>query len=268
MYILLQGGLGNQLFQIFTGISYSLEQKEKVVIVSEKHDILNRPTYFNSFLKRLKENVEPVDLKKIKMYKEKGFHYTPIPPDKNICLVGFFQSYKYFDRHYEAIYKKLNLPLEQEMVRSKYLTLTNTISLHFRIGDYTGLQLHHALLKDDYYTKAIQEIIKRTKKSDWNIIYYCEEKDNKAVRQRLYKIKKNFPDLEFHKAEDTMTDWEQLLLMSCSNHNIIANSAFSWWAAYFNNTPGKMVVYPTTWFGSMNYDKSTKDLFPPSWIPV
>jgi hypothetical protein len=68
MYILLQGGLGNQLFQLFAGISYSLEQKEKVVIVAEKHDIVNRPTYFNTFLKRLKENVEPVDLKKQKLY--------------------------------------------------------------------------------------------------------------------------------------------------------------------------------------------------------
>jgi hypothetical protein len=158
--------------------------------------------------------------------------------------------------------------MEQELIKTKYLTLTETISLHFRIGDYTTLQLHHNILKDDYYVNAIETILKRTKKNDWNIIYYCEEKDNLPVKQRMRNIKKKFPDITFYKAEDEMEDWEQLLLMSCSDHNIIANSAFSWWAAYLNSNPTKIVCYPQTWFGASNYDKSTKDLCPPSWIKV
>jgi hypothetical protein len=266
--ILLQGGLGNQLFQLFTAISYALDQKEKLVIPSEKVDILNRPTYWISLLKRLKESVEKVDIKKIKKLPEAGFHYTPLPLEQNVMLVGYFQSYKYFQKHYDVIYKKLNFNIEQESIRSKYLTMNDTISLHFRIGDYTNVQLHHTILKDDYYIRAIREIIRRTKKSDWNIIYFCEEKDNLPVKQRLYKIKKSFPDLQFHKADDSMQDWEQLLLMSCSNHNIIANSAFSWWASYLNTNPDKIVVYPKTWFGAANYDKSTKDMFPPNWVSM
>ena len=266
--ILLQGGLGNQLFQLFTAISYALDQKEKIVIPTEKIDGHNRPTYWTTLLKRLKESVERVDIKKIQKLAEAGFHYTPLPFVPNVMLVGYFQSYKYFEKHYDVIYKKLNFNIEQETIRSKYLTMNDTISLHFRIGDYTNLQLHHNILKDDYYIRAIREIIRRTKKSNWNIIYFCEEKDNLPVKQRLYKIKKSFPELEFHKADDTMEDWEQLLLMSCSNHNIIANSAFSWWAAYLNSNPDKIVIYPKTWFGAANYDKSTKDMFPPSWVPL
>jgi hypothetical protein len=195
--ILLQGGLGNQLFQLFTAISYALDQKEKIVIPTEKIDGHNRPTYWTSLLKRLKESVEKVDVKKIQKLAETGFHYTPLPLVPNVMLVGYFQSYKYFEKHYDVIYKKLNFNIEQETIRSKYLTMNDTISLHFRIGDYTNLQLHHNILKDDYYIRAIREIIRRTKKSNWNIIYFCEEKDNLPVKQRLYKIKKSFRMLLF-----------------------------------------------------------------------
>jgi len=265
----LQGGLGNQLFQIFTAIAYAMEQREKLVFPEFKADHALRPTYWDTILKRMKEGVDPkLNCETIPKLLEETFHYTPIPIKSNVMLVGYYQSYKYFEKQFEAIYKKLNLKMEQELVRTKYLTLTDTISLHFRIGDYTSLQLHHIILKDEYYVGAIREILKRTRKTNWNIVYFCEEKDNIPVKQRMRRIKKQFPDLNFYKAEDNMQDWEQLLLMSCSDHNIIANSAFSWWAAYLNQSPNKLVCYPKTWFGAANYDKKTHDLCPPSWIPI
>ena len=46
-----------------------------------------------------------------------------------------------------------------------------------------------------------------------------------------------------------ITDWEKLLCMSCCNHNIIANSSFSWWGAYFNKNTEKKIYYPSQWFG-------------------
>jgi hypothetical protein len=79
---------------------------------------------------------------------------------------------------------------------------------------------------------------------------------------------KKFPDISFHKANDEMEDWEQLLLMSCSDHNIIANSTFSWWAAYMNLNPDKVVCYPSMWFGTANNHLNTKDLFPPQWTKI
>jgi hypothetical protein len=158
--------------------------------------------------------------------------------------------------------------MEQEMVRTKYLTLTNTISLHFRIGDYVHLQLHHPILTDQYYVNSIRKIMEITKKHDWNIIYFCEEKDNLPVKHRMRKIQQQFPTLTFFKASDEMLDWEQLLLMSCSDHHIIANSAFSWWAAYMNQSSSKVVCYPTKWFGASTKSHSTADLCPPDWIPI
>ena len=267
--IYLQGGLGNQLFQIFAAIAYAMQYSEKLVFPEFKADIISRPHYWDTILKRLKDGVDSkLKHESIPKLMEEAFHYVPLPVKTNVMLIGYFQSYKYFDRHYDAIYKKLNFKMEQELIKNKYLTLNETISLHFRIGDYTTLQLHHNILKDDYYTSAINEIIRKTKKSNWNIIYFCESKDNVPVKQRMRKIKKNFPSLTFYIAEDNMADWEQLLLMSCSDHNIIANSAFSWWAAYLNQNASKFVCYPKIWFGAANHYKNTKDLCPPSWTAI
>ena len=267
--VYLQGGLGNQLFQIFTAMAYSMEHGETLIFPAMKQDEKDRPLYWGTLLKRLKDSVDAKQFD-FPFVEESGFHYTPIPKKSNITIVGYFQSPKYFDKYSEQIMKKLNIKVERELIKSKYLQMNRTISLHFRIGDYVGLQLHHNLLPDAYYTNAIQEILTRTKQEDWNIIYYCEEKDNLPVKQRMRNIKKKFPELTFYKADDNMVDWEQMLLMSCSDHNIIANSAFSWWGAYFNPNPHKIVCYPDTWFGPAYYDKNTKDLCPPNWkcIPI
>lgn len=55
--------------------------------------------------------------------------------------------------------------------------------------------------------------------------------------------------------------------MSLCNHNIIANSTFSWWGAYFNINPEKIVCYPNVWFGS-ECNNSTQDLFPKNWVKI
>ena len=60
-------------------------------------------------------------------------------------------------------------------------------------------------------------------------------------------------------------DYEQMLLMSLCQHNIIANSSFSWWGGYFNNNLEKNVCYPSVWNGSTN---ETQDLFPENWNKI
>ena len=268
--VLLQGGLGNQLFILYTGLAYAAENREQMIIPGFKWDIETRPTYWDTILKRLKEGVDsklkPGTYRRVQ---DPGFHYTPLKNlGKQFILVGSFQSYKYFDKQAEAIHKKLNIRMEQEMIRTKHVAMKDTISLHFRIGDYMDIQLHHPLLPNTYYIKSIQEIMKRTGKNDWNIIYFCEKKDNGPVKQRLLKIKRQFPTLEFHKASDSLVDWEQMLLMSCADHNIIANSTFSWWGAYLNKNTKKVVCYPQQWFGAAYADQRTEDICPPSWVEV
>ena len=266
--VFMQGGLGNQMFILYAGLAYAAEHKEQMLIPGLKIDIETRPTYWNTIFKKLKGGVD--DTLKPGSYKRitpPDFHYKPLGKLGNkFILVGSFQSYKYFDKYAENIHKKLNIRTEQERVRAKHVTMKNTISLHFRIEDYINIQLHHPMLPATYYVNAIQEIIKRSGSDDWNILCFCEKKDNTHMKRRLVRIKQLFPLLEFHKVSDNLEDWEQMLLMSCCDHNVIANSTFSWWGAYINKNAKKIVCHPKQWFGAAYADKITTDICPPSWI--
>ena len=269
--VYLQGGLGNQLFQLFTALSYSIKHDLKLEIPTYKWDEKDRPTYWSTLFKKLKdfnyvnEKLKPESLKR---HCEEGFHYTDIPKKDNFILYGYFQSYKYFENDYEAIMKKFGIRLIQQVVRGKHLRLSESISLHFRIGDYKYHQFNWPIMTNQYYINAIKHIIEKTGRSNWDIIYFCEEKDNIEASQRIRYIRSKLPELKFHKANDSMHDWEQMLLMSASTHNVISNSSFSWWGAYFNPNANKIVCYPDRWFGISKKHNDTKDLCPPSWTKI
>jgi hypothetical protein len=61
-----------------------------------------------------------------------------------------------------------------------------------------------------------------------------------------------------------------MVLMSCCNHNIIANSSFSWWGAYLNSNPHKHICYPNKWFGIKEQQKQNElfDMFPDNWTKI
>jgi hypothetical protein len=300
------GGLGNQLFQIYTTIALSIEMKTTFNFPNSKLESDKRSnTYWNSFLKELNKNTSRVDIKQLKcpLYKEKDFRYNKIQilPELirkhgSIMLYGYFQSYKYFDKQYEQISRYIKLDDSRQAVRNlfyKKYENNNTISVHFRMGDYKKLQNCHPILGDKYYINSIKFILNKTQKNSgessgetsgetiqekgktkWKILYFCEEEDIVEIKNRIEKIKAGCggymeSELEFERGgEPRMEDWRQLLLMSCCQHNIIANSSFSWWAAYFNNSPDKIICYPEKWFGPQLSQHDTKDLCPPNWNKI
>ncbi len=269
--IYLQGGLGNQLFQIFTVIAYFLEYKKPFRLPSLKQDltspygeIYKRPLYFDSFLKNLKTFLTN-KFNHQNIYKEPGFPYTKIPFYKeNVLLYGYFQSYKYFDNYKTDILKLINFNYYKKKLNNNY---NNTISLHFRIGDYIHNTSAHPILSIEYYKKALHYILLNSNQDKFNVIYYFEKKDIDKVNTNINVLKEAFPNLNFKECPEKLQDWEEMISMSCCTHNIIANSSFSWWSAYLNENKDKIICYPNIWFGK-DLQNKTKDLFLEDWAKI
>ena len=283
---ILTGGIGNQLFQIFNTMAVSIELKEKFMFPNNLYGGTRSLTYWDTLLKELKSSImiQPLNSLKMPIYKEAGFKYNKIQLSSNmvkknggIVLYGYYQSYKYFENKYEKIAKYIKLDEQRKIVRETYFADNNidTISLHFRMGDYKKLPDYHPITDTDYYIKSIGFILDKIKyKDDTNrritILYFYEKEDTVDVLTKIELIKKEYPFVEFKCADSDsqMEDWQQLLLMSCCQHNIIANSTFSWWGAYFNNNPKKIVCYPKEWFGVNLKSHDISDMFPSAWHKI
>lgn len=264
------GGLGNQLFQIFTLISYSIDQKNPFFFGKLNEPPKDRPYYWNNFLYKLKPFFKNYEINK--QIREPSFHYFNLPninSDQNIRLIGYYQSYKYFHDNTEIICKMINYKEQREKIKDKFHStfFNNTVSLHFRIGDYKRKQHFHPVLTTEYYINALNKLIEKTNKKDWHILYFCEAENNSEVLKKINIIKEQFPEITFECVDHKLKDWEQLLVMTLCQHNIIANSTFSWWGAYLNLNEN-YVIYPNIWFGPKGPKINKLDLFPNEWIEV
>ena len=188
----------------------------------------------------------------------KNFKYIP----NNAYLEGFWQSEKYFSVIRPHILNDLQLtaePVHQIKEILQKIETTNSISIHVRRGDYVTLanaNNFHGTCSVDYYQNSVSFINERV--GDGQLYVFSD--DIKWCKQHF---KFNQPT---HFVEHTEADYWDLFLMSKCKHNIIANSSFSWWAAWLNKNEGKIVVSPNNWY----QEEVTQpvDLIPDGWIKM
>jgi hypothetical protein len=275
----LSGGLGNQLFQVFATLAYSIrynisvmfEYKNETTEYRTPEGIQMRDTYWNTFFVHIiglttysLERNSGIDVSSFFPYKEPRFEYNKLPPEistRNMKLVGYFQSPLYFQDKEEYIFKLLKIQKLKEMIKKIYDFSEECVSLHFRIGDYQYLD-EHPVLPLEYYKKSLRYIFQ--KRENRNVLVFSQKEDEILVDLQLSILRREFPEATFTKVDEHVSDWEQLLIMSCCRDNIIANSTFSWWGAYLNRGD-KIVCYPKKWFNS---SKNTSNMFPEDWVMV
>ncbi len=278
--VYLQAGLGNQLFMIFALVSYAFDHGINYMIKSHLNNTMNgTKTYWNTILDSFQDKIYENNEIETE-YLEPSFDYNKLPDtlaSSEYIIKGFFQSYKYFEHNYEKILEIMNLKKKINDVKNEYgyLIKEKTIALHFRIGDYVGLQNYHCIKGPEYYINALRALdnelkIKGENIQEYTILYFCQTHDKYCVDQMLNIIQNmNYFNYKFVAVPDDIEDWKQMLLMSLCDHFIIANSTFSWFGAYLCEKKDKLVCYPQIWFGpALAGTHNIKDLCPLSWKAI
>ena len=278
IYIEIMGGLGNQLFQIFTGISYAIDNKTSFKIKFNKADLISpvdriskRPTYWDNFLNSI-SGFTYTERPRLPVFKEmESFKYNKIPSvTEDFILFGYYQSYLYFENNKDTIKRLLNIDKNREIIKNENLNFFKNkkpISMHFRIGDYAKATHVHPILDIEYYRQALKILSKKIPNlsRDYYIMFFFEPIDKDIVNEKIQLLKTEYPDIEFQPCNENIEDWKQMLLMSNCSHNILANSTFSWWGAYFNTNPKKIVCYPSIWISTVN---NIDNLFLENWNKI
>ena len=285
----LNGGIGNQMFQYAAAKSLALHHKTILKLdispgtdKSMPQELKPRPFelhYFNlpdqvasasevesfittSAFSKIKEKTKPNHKRRV--YREPFFHYDNnfYNTEADVYLKGLWQSEKYFNPFKEnirSIFEFKNDTVNTFQDFPCRLKEQNSVSIHVRRGDYlakVSLEVL-GLIPLEHYQHAIELI--NSKIPNPSFYFFSDD---------IQWVKENFPipNATYVSGDIGNNHVEELYLMSQCKHNIIANSSFSWWGAWLNNNPDKIVVAPKNWFNKG--PKDTQDLIPQGWLKI
>lgn len=287
----LVGGLGNQMFEYALGRCLALKNGValKLDISSYRRDRLR--TYRLGHFNIIEEFARPEEIEALvrmdpgggrfarlgakinRVYnrvfnhayvvdRQRGFDPSVLRRRGDVYLNGYWQSEKYFKDVEGVIRQELTVktasgPQSQELAAA--ISSAESVSLHVRRGDNVSnpdLYKYIGICSIDYYRAAVDLMKERLKEP--RLFVFSD--DHEWVRDCFR------PGLPFtlvtHNGEER--DYEDFGLMTLCKHHIIANSSFSWWAAWLCENPSKVVVAPRRYFATSKY--TDKDLIPDEWI--
>ena len=289
-------GLGNQMFEYAyayalsrrlesRGIKVYIDVREEAVTEFDKkrygrsldilqfniklpradESILRHWTYLNDnrILHRIIYFFLEHRLWKYKVLKEFEYNYTNnyLRVEDNTYIVGWFLHYQYFEKYRNELLREFTcaekwcIPEQLKKIMEDY----QVISVHVRRGDYVNnskIRKMMCELGEKYYQTAVSCL-----QSELTFPYlFIFTDDEEWVEENLeFEIPSLVVSNHFN-----LSALQEMILMSQCNHNIIANSTFSWWGAWLNVHEDKIVIAPKHWF----VDKKRNNIAMKSWILV
>jgi hypothetical protein len=278
------GGLGNQMFSY--AFAKALEKRGNIVKIDISgykkytlHDYQlnkyyidlpvsteneNSSLYGQTFLNKI---MRRIGLDFSKRIKEKNFFYQKkfLEITNEAYFEGYFQSEKYFKDIKNIITKqftiKSNISSYTNDLKKIIIDSNNSCSLHIRRGDYVNAKniSTHGICDLKYYKNAISYLEKK-----FGVLTFFIFSDDIEWCKNNLKI----DNAVFVNSEEKRIAHEDIYLMSICNHNIIANSSFSWWGAWLNINDDKIVIAPKDWFADNNLNNVSSDIVPEDWVRI
>lgn len=280
----LQGGLGNQMFQYAAGLRLATARHTQLKLDLTLLDARGSRTPRTYELHRFRisaERATPEEteallakrplaarisrrLDRRAAARERHFHYDAAVarlPD-GTCLQGYWQSERYFGDVAARVREEFSFeraPSGRNAELAREIAGRAAVSVHVRRGDYAAdatTRAFHGLCPIDYYHRAAAYVSERV----CNPIFVLFSDDPEWTRTHL-EVGGDAIVVEHNGPHDGPED---LRLMSLCRHHVIANSTFSWWGAWLNPDPEKIVIAPERWFADRDHD--TRDLLPDRWV--
>lgn len=278
-----RGGMGNQLFQYayyryllkkgFGPIKldsfspsmrkkYGFQLREIFPEIGRDRNflpyILARPSYL------LADGLNK--LFKINLFTDTGSIDKPDIPSGKIWIRGLWQEYRFMDSMRDELLQTFRFidfgtDEKENAALLPRITGTNSVSLHIRRGNYlkpSQRPYFGDLCPLEYYRESVEKI----KELVPNPVFFVFSNDQAWVKQHL-----DLPDAVFIDWNTGSRSYRDMHLMSLCKHNIVANSTFSWWAAWLNQNDKKIVIAPKKWINDAQagfYDK----LIPLEWLKI
>ncbi len=294
--VFLRGGLGNQMFQYALGLNLAKKNKSELLLDTTflndrfpRRDFAYRTYALDGFMLKPRfsflsrtSSALPVpgfwlglDLALMQLRRTLGIcrivkekderHFDPdvLMTRDNAVLWGRWQTEKYFREAAEDVKAAFRFRdgLTGEAARfAEEIRKTNSVSVHIRRGDYATMKRVedlHGKTDLNYYSRAITYVSSRVKQ----LHFFVFSDDVPWCRENL---KITSPATFVEESLGGPSGASHLRFMSLCKHNIVANSTFSWWGAWLNENPGKIVVAPERWYA----DGHPAEIVSEGWIKL
>lgn len=284
------GGLGNQMFQYALALALQYQCKDKSEVRIDPLAFNGYPIHNGYELKRI-FNVEIPEAsisevmkvaypylnyriwqlcrllpkRSTMKYEWKSMAYDErvLTDTRDRYLIGYWQTEHYFRSIRNEILKAFAFPSftpnSQNETLSEELQQRRSIAVHIRRGDYLKISNTSGICTINYYKKAITYIQESSSPELFAIfsddIDWCMEQFGAIIGNADIRF------VNWNKGKESFRDMQ---LMSLCKHNIIANSSFSWWGAWLNQNPDKIVIAPSRWMNSEGWS----EIIPEDWITI
>lgn len=243
-----------QLQDVFPEVNLDLSLEKEAIFLAQKQ--LNRDVLCKAVHKLLPQTRYYIDVpeKKALLYLPHYLKFQGGP------LRGYWQSPLYFQPIENVIRQSFSFRTPSHHIESLGIELksNHSVCIHIRAGDYLDpyfCRLYGGICTPEYYQRAIDYMQQKLK----NPTFYVFSDDIDWCKRNISIKNVVWMDISVLRVH---YDWEEMYLMSCCKHNIIANSSFSWWGAWLNKNSSKIVIAPQRWINTIRNEQ----ICPSEWI--